>query len=68
MSGRSGYTEEGGDSIMRGHVLLLLPRRKCRYLASALYTTVEFEVPPWPVGVISVVLFSIIVTVCQASR
>jgi hypothetical protein len=33
------------------------------YLASALYTTVEFEVPPWPVGVISVVLFSIIVTV-----
>ena len=46
-----------GSRSCRGHVLLLLPRRKCRYLACALCTTVEFEVPPWPVGVISVVLF-----------
>jgi hypothetical protein len=46
-----------GIRSCRGHVLLLLPRRKCRYLASALCTTVKFEVSPWPVGVISVVLF-----------
>ena len=59
MSGRSGYTGEGGESIM-SWPRSPSPTSSEVQVAPALCTTVEFEVPRRHVGVISIGLFWIV--------
>ena len=53
MSGRSRYTGEGGESIM-SWPHSSSPTTSEVHVAPSLYTTIEFEVLPWPVRLISI--------------